>query len=44
MEYVNKERRNVIFLSEFGYGPRGIQLQEGSPTFDKVSWNDYVGN
>ena len=24
--------------------PLGIQRQGGSPTFDKVSWNDYVGN
>ena len=38
MENVNKQRRNFISLSELGYGSlHEIQLQEGSPTFDKVS-------
>ena len=37
MKYVNKQRRNAIFLSELGYGRLGIQLQKGSPTCDKVS-------
>jgi len=32
MEGVNKQMRNFISLSELGYE---IQLQEGSPTFDK---------
>ena len=26
-----------VSLSTLGYGPSGIQLQEGSPTFEKVS-------
>ena len=37
MEYVNKQRRNFVSLSTLGYGPSGIQLQEGSLTYDKVS-------
>ena len=38
MEYVNKQRRNAISLSELGYviWSLGIQLNEGSPIFDKV--------
>ena len=38
MENVNKEQRNFISLSELEYGPLSeIQIQEGSPTFEKVS-------
>ena len=39
MEDVNKLPRNFHFLSELGYMWLfiGIQLQESSPTFDKVS-------
>ena len=36
MEDVNKRRRNFISLSELGYGPLKIELQDCSPTFDKV--------
>ena len=32
MEYVNKQRRNATWIWSLG-----IQLQEGSPIFDKVS-------
>ena len=38
MENVNKEQRNFISVSELEYGPLSeIQIQEGSPTFEKVS-------
>ena len=40
MEKVNKQRRNFISLYELEYGSLEIQLQEGSPTFDKVSRNN----
>ena len=37
-EDVNKQRRNCISLSELRSRSLEIQLQEGLPTFDKVSW------
>ena len=37
MENVNKLLWNFLSHSERGYGFSGIQLQESSPTFDKVS-------
>ena len=37
MEYVNKQQRDFTSLSKLGWWSLGIQLQEGSPTFDKVS-------
>ena len=36
-EDLKKQRGNFISLSELDYGPLKIQLQGGSPTFDKVS-------
>ena len=40
MEDVNKQRRNIVSLSETGYGPLKIELREDSPTFDKVGRNN----
>ena len=37
MENVNSQRRNFISFFEFEYGPFGIQIQDGSRTFDKIS-------
>ena len=39
MEYVNKQQRNFTSLSTWTWS-LGIQLQEGSPTFDKVGGSE----